>query len=150
MWKKLDGAFTTHRNELMKDSLKKKQNDEDPRVRENTLNNDLENMTHMAQHLDKEHRRLTDQQQKLKIQYSSQENDKDLLLKQIIYYKKQHKQIKEEHARMKEELDRQTKEEEETARMLDTNMGKQPRGGKPPKMPEGAGMTMPTIMKNKR
>ena len=62
MWSKLDNAFTTHRKELMADSLKKKQNDEDPRVRENTLNNDLENMTHMAQHLDKEHRRLTDQQ----------------------------------------------------------------------------------------
>lgn len=48
MWSKLDNAFTTHRKELMADSLKKKQNDEDPRVRENTLNNDLENMTHMA------------------------------------------------------------------------------------------------------
>lgn len=48
-----------------------------------------------------------------------------MLLKQIIYYKKQNKQIKEEHARMKEELDRQMKEEEETNRMLETNMAKQ-------------------------
>ena len=51
---------------------------------------------------------------------------------------------------MKEEVDQQTKEEEETARMLDTNMSKLRVGGKPPKMPEGAGMTMPTIMKQKR
>jgi len=55
---------------------------------------------------------------------------------------------------MKEELERQVKEEEETTRMLETNMmGKtQSRTnlGKPPKMPEGAGLTMPTIMKQKR
>ena len=107
MWKKLDGAFTTYRQEQMADSLKKKQNDEDPLVREQSLNKNLEVMTHMAQQLDKEHRRLTDQQQKLKIQYSSQEKDSDLLLKQIIYYKKQHKQIKEEHIRMKEEVETQ-------------------------------------------
>ena len=55
----------------MADTLKKKENDEDPRVRENTLNNDLETMTHMAQRLDKEHRKLTKRQRKLKIQYSS-------------------------------------------------------------------------------
>ena len=45
-------------------------------------------MTHMAQQLDKEHRKLKKQEQKLKIQYSSQANDSDLLLKQILYYKK--------------------------------------------------------------
>lgn len=71
MWQKLDNAFTAHRKELMADTLKKKENDEDPRVRENTLNNDLETMTHMAQRLDKEHRKLTKRQRKLKIQYSS-------------------------------------------------------------------------------
>ena len=48
MWKKLDAAFTTHQQELMADSLKKKQNDEDPLVREQSLNQNLEIMTHMA------------------------------------------------------------------------------------------------------
>ena len=35
--------------------MKKKQNDEDPLVREQTLHQNLEIMTHMAQQLDKEH-----------------------------------------------------------------------------------------------
>ena len=38
MWKKLDAAFTTHEQELRADSLKKMQNDEDPLVREQSLN----------------------------------------------------------------------------------------------------------------
>ena len=42
----------------------------------------------MAQQLDKEHRKLKNQEQKLKIQYESQSKDSELLLKQIIYYKK--------------------------------------------------------------
>jgi len=46
-------------------------------------------MTHMAQELDREHRRLQEQEQYLKIEFSSQEKDADLLIKQIIYYKKQ-------------------------------------------------------------
>ncbi len=42
----------------------------------------------MAQDLDKEHRKLKNQEQRLKIQYSSQEKDHELLIKQIIYFKK--------------------------------------------------------------
>ena len=46
----------------MADSIKKKETDEDPAMREQTLNEQLELMTHMAQELDKEHRRLTEQE----------------------------------------------------------------------------------------
>ena len=46
------------------------------------------------------------------------------------------------------------KEEEETARIFDSNTatGKQQKlnGGKPPRMPGTEGVTMPTIMKQKR
>ena len=61
-------------------------------------------MTHCAQQLDKEHRKLKKQEQWLKIQYSSQEEDQELLTKQILYYKKQNKTIKEEHSRLKDLL----------------------------------------------
>ena len=65
----------------MADSRKKKQNDEDPHLREQTLNKKLEKMTSHAQRLDKEHRKLKSQEQRLKIQYACQEEDSDLLIK---------------------------------------------------------------------
>ena len=86
LWRKIDQYYTGYRNELLADQIKKKETDEDPAVREKTLSEQLELMTHMAQELDKEHRRLQEQQQHLKIEYSSQESDGDLLIKQIIFY----------------------------------------------------------------
>ena len=108
----------------MADSLRKKQTDEDPFVREQTLHEQLELMTHMAQTLDKEHRRLTNQEQRLKIQFSSQEKDSDLLIKQIVYFKKQHKQMKEEQQQLKEEVEKNKKEEEQIDRNLETKLSK--------------------------
>ena len=91
--------------------------------------------------MDKEHRRLKNQEQRLKIQYESQSKDSDLLLKQIIYYKKQHKQIKEEHARVKDELEKNQKEEEATDRMLASKLDKKK---------DSTNVHMPTIMKGKK
>ena len=73
-------------------------------------------MTHMAQELDKEHRRLTEQEQHLKIEYSSQEKDSDMLIKQIIFYKKQQRNLKNEHENLKTEVEQNRKEEEHTDR----------------------------------
>ena len=69
---KLKGHYNKYRKELMADSLKKQEQDEDPFVREKSLNEQLELMTKMAQDLDKEHRKLTNQERRLKIEYSSQ------------------------------------------------------------------------------
>ena len=62
LWNDLSKHFNSYKQELMDDSRKKKQNDEDPLVREQTLNEQLELMTHMAQQLDKEHRKLKNQE----------------------------------------------------------------------------------------
>lgn len=45
-------------------------------------------MTHMAQELDNRHRDLEERSQQLKIEYISQESDANLLIKQILYYRK--------------------------------------------------------------
>lgn len=45
----------------------------------------LDTMTQIAQKIDDENRALMKKNQDLKIQYMSQENDRDLLLKQLIY-----------------------------------------------------------------
>lgn len=55
---KLQKAFNDYKTDLMSESLKKKESNEDPLVREKTLQENLEIMTHCAQQLDKEHRRL--------------------------------------------------------------------------------------------
>lgn len=67
--------------DLKNDSSKQKESDVDPLIREKTLQENLEIMTHCAQQLDKEHRRLKKQEQWLKIQYSSQEEDYGILMK---------------------------------------------------------------------
>lgn len=48
LWKMLDDQFKQYKDELMADSQKKKQSDEDPKTREKTLNESLELMTNMA------------------------------------------------------------------------------------------------------
>ena len=99
-------------------------------------------MTDCAQKLDKQHQKLEERATELKIENASQENDYTLLMKQLIYYRKQQKQIKEEHTRIKAELDKFKKEEEQTDRMLASKLDKKP---------EGVGSVhMPTIMRNKK
>jgi len=46
-------------------------------------------MTQVAQNIDDDNRVLTKKNQELKIQYLSQENDRDLLLRQLIHQKKE-------------------------------------------------------------
>ena len=46
-------------------------------------------MTNMAQEIDDQNKKLMTKNQDLLIQFKSQDADRDLLLKQIIYYKKQ-------------------------------------------------------------
>ena len=73
----------------MADSLKQKEKDDDPLLREKKLKQRLENMTLMAQRLDKQNRKLKDEELNLKIEFYSQDKDSDLLCKQLLYYKKQ-------------------------------------------------------------
>ena len=44
--------------------------------------------------------------QELKIQYLSQENDSDLLIKQIIYHKKENQRIRDTHFKLKKQVDK--------------------------------------------
>ena len=50
-------------------------------------------MTLMAQELDEKHRILEDREQELKIEFASQEEDGSLLIKQILLFKRQQRQL---------------------------------------------------------
>jgi len=62
-------------------------------------------MTSAAQVLDQKHRVLEDREQELKIQFSSQEEDYKLLIKQNIFYKKQERQLREMLNKSKKEVE---------------------------------------------
>ena len=55
---KINKQHSLYREELQADSLKKNKNEDDPMVREKSLNKKLETMTNLAQILDKDHRKL--------------------------------------------------------------------------------------------
>ena len=63
-------------------------------------------MTQVAQKIDEDNRVLMKKYQELKIQYLSQENDSDLLIKQNIYHKKQNQKIREAHQKLKVEAEK--------------------------------------------
>lgn len=64
---------------------------------ENVENNQqLETITNVAQRIENENRALMKKNSELKKEYQSQENDKELLLKQLVMLKKENSKIKEE------------------------------------------------------
>lgn len=57
-------------------------------------------MTQVAQNIDDDNRVLTKKNQELKIQYLSQENDRDLLLRELIHQKKECAKLRENHRKL--------------------------------------------------
>lgn len=86
----------------------------------------METMTQIAQRIDDENRTLMKKNADLKIQYMSQENDRDLLLKQLIVQKKEQNRLRklldEEHTKADELEKRQ--EQENTINNLNAERSK--------------------------
>ena len=78
-----------------KEDEKKKDSQYDYKQKEKELNEHLETMTQVAQDVDDKNRHLTKQNQELKIQYLSQENDRDILIRQLIFQKKESAKLRE-------------------------------------------------------
>lgn len=68
----------------------------DIKGRENELNHHLELITNIAQRIENENRTLMQKNKELKNDYKSQENDRELLLKQLVHLKKENAKIQEE------------------------------------------------------
>ena len=76
------------------DNSKKQETSYDFKEREKELNEHLDTMTQIAQRIDDENRALMKKNAELKIEYLSQENDRDLLLTQLLQQKKEHQRLK--------------------------------------------------------
>ena len=68
----------------------------DLKDRENELHHHLELITNIAQRIDNENRALMKKNQELKGEYKAQENDRELLVKQLVMQKKENAKIREE------------------------------------------------------
>lgn len=81
----------------------------------------LELMSVMAQKIDEDNQQLMRKNQDLNIQYLSQENDREILIKQIIYHKKRNQKLQQQHEETKEkvmEVRRDQQQQQENSKML--------------------------------
>lgn len=88
MWATLDENLKLYKEGLEKANAKRKDNEFDPTEKDRSNRETLETMSSMAQKIDEDNQQLMKRNQELKIQYMSQENDREMLIKQIIYHKK--------------------------------------------------------------
>lgn len=116
--KSLDQKLEDIKIQLKAETDKKKDDQYDFKEKEKELNEHLETMTQIAQKIDDENRFLMKKNSQLKIQYLSQENDRDLLLKQLIGQKKENQRIKKRLEEVKEQAG-QVDEEDEFIRNVD-------------------------------
>jgi len=82
----------------------------------------------VAQKIDDDNKLLQLKNQELKIQFASQEDDRDLLLRQLIYYKKENQKMRESHAKLKKQAEKLQEAEraEQAAKMLDGQKSDKP------------------------
>ena len=95
----------------------------DLKDRENELHHHLELITNIAQRIDNENRALMKKNQELKGEYKAQENDRELLVKQLVMQKKENAKIREEiefYERIIQEKGNEDDEEEVDVDRMDT------------------------------
>lgn len=94
MWAQLDENLEQLKDDLTK-ANEKRQGNESQQDKEISNHKTLQTMSQMAQKIDEDNQILMKKNQELKIQFLSQENDRELLLKQIIHFKKEGQKIRE-------------------------------------------------------
>jgi hypothetical protein len=102
IWSSLDKKLDDIKSQLKAEHDKKQEDNYDFKEREKELNEHLETMTQIAQRIDDENRALMKKNAELNIEYLSQENDHGILLKQLLFQKKEGQRLKQEHESLKQ------------------------------------------------
>lgn len=105
IWIELAKNLQSYKEELQYENEKKKENAHDIKKNEEDLARNLKIMTECAEKTDKEKQILLKKWDQLKIELKSQEDDHDMLMKQIIVFKKQESKLNEQHAELKQRVD---------------------------------------------
>ena len=85
----------------------------DLKERENEMQHNLELITSIAQRIDNENRLLIKKNTELKQQYKTQENDRELLVRQLVMQKKENQKYKEEIDDFKNIIEEKQQDEEQ-------------------------------------
>lgn len=101
----LDNRLEEIKKQIKDEKAKKGDSGADFKEREKELNDHLETMTQIAQKIDFENRELMKKNVDLNIQVKSQEQDKDILLQQLLYEKKEGKKIQQKLRELKEKAE---------------------------------------------
>jgi len=97
----LDERVQKIKDQLLDEAARKKADQYDFKEREKELNEHLETMTSVAQKIDDDNKLLQLKNQELKIKFASQEDDRDLLLRQLLYFKKENQKMRDQHTKLK-------------------------------------------------
>jgi len=103
--KKLAANLSDYKKELEEENDKRKKNEKNNNDNEETLAKNLKLMTDWAEKTDKENQKLIRLNDKLKIEFKSQDSDHDLLMKQIVSQKQQESKLFVQHQKLKEQVD---------------------------------------------
>lgn len=111
----LNAKYNQFQQKIDQEKEKTGENTADFKQREKELKENLETMTQIAQRIDNENISLIKKNAELNIEFKSQAQDKDLLIKQIIQQKKLNQENVAKLAQLKqtaEELEKKYKEEQ--------------------------------------
>jgi hypothetical protein len=116
----LNSKYNQFQQKIDQEKEKTGENTADFKQREKELKENLETMTQIAQRIDNENISLIKKNSELNIEFKSQAQDKDLLIKQIIQQKKintENMTKLSEKKHIAEELEKQMKEEQKMSEM---------------------------------
>ena len=85
----------------------------DLKERENEMQHNLELITSIAQRIDNENRVLIKKNQELRQEYRAQENERELLVRQLVMQKSENKRYKEEIVEFEQYLAEKKQDEEQ-------------------------------------
>lgn len=102
----LDERVQKIKDQLLDEAARKKADQYDFKEREKELNEHLETMTSVAQKIDDDNKLLQLKNQELKIKFASQEDDRDLLLRQLLYFKKENQKMRDQHTKLKKQAEK--------------------------------------------
>ena len=123
----LNAKYNQLQQKIDQEKEKTGENTADFKQREKELKENLETMTQIAQRIDNENISLIKKNSELNIEFKSQEQDKDLLIKQIIQQKKSNKDNMEKLSKIKqvtEELEKKMKEEQKMSELSQSSKAK--------------------------
>eukprot|EP00357_Protocruzia_adherens_P002247 CAMPEP_0115012572 /NCGR_PEP_ID=MMETSP0216-20121206/24830_1 /TAXON_ID=223996 /ORGANISM="Protocruzia adherens, Strain Boccale" /LENGTH=526 /DNA_ID=CAMNT_0002381681 /DNA_START=46 /DNA_END=1626 /DNA_ORIENTATION=+ len=116
-----NAKLTEYKNELEKEKAQKANLDFEPLDKENKLTHQLEWMKNIAQKMEKENQMLAKKNGELKFEFKTQENDREIRIRQLIESKKENERLRKELHKYKK-LERERDDIEKSMKTTEGNI----------------------------